>query len=243
MTVRFGNYRLGLYVVTLLLAGTVLGLAANFASIFLPNLHRDFTIFAIIIPSLTILVFLFQLQWALPLSEVIVLLILDILWLAMGAWSTDVIGNVQCDTLRGQTTPSKSGTTSLQAYCYEMKVIQAFSWALFGLFTIAIWILFKLIHQAQRFGRYDIWHEPIRADISTTELPWFGEMPGYYNTSNHGHGAPYPQSPSAYGGSHFAPSMPMAQPGHSLIIQPGINGAPPTVTQVPIQQMGMPMSA
>jgi hypothetical protein len=56
----------------------ILGLAANFAEVFLPNYHRefllvlqllreieqgtkgDFTIFALIIPSLTILAFLIQ---------------------------------------------------------------------------------------------------------------------------------------------------------------------------------------
>jgi len=38
----------------------------------------------------------------------------------------------------------------------------------------------------------------------------------------------------AYPGGY--PQMPMMQPqgGHSIIIQPGINGAPPTITQVPI---------
>jgi len=57
MTVRFGNYRTMFYgkrhqptfwaaltisqsVAVFLLSGTVLGLAGNFASLFLPNLHR-----------------------------------------------------------------------------------------------------------------------------------------------------------------------------------------------------------
>ncbi len=61
--------------------------------------------------------------------------------------------------------------------------------------------------------------------------------PGYYNTNYPG--MPYPQSPS--GAYPYYPPMPMAQPGHSIIIQPGVNGQPPTVTQVPINQM--PMSA
>jgi len=43
-----------------------------------------------------------------------------------------------------------------------MKTIQALSWALFGGFAIAIGVLFQLVAQAQRFGRWQIWSEPIR---------------------------------------------------------------------------------
>ncbi len=94
----------------------------------------------------------------------------------------DVIGPLQCDALGGQTMPAKNGGQSglpggsmfclifyffdlpanFQAYCYEMKVIQAFSWALFIMFVVALWILFQLAAQAERFGRYQIWREPIR---------------------------------------------------------------------------------
>ncbi|KAJ3505949.1 hypothetical protein NLJ89_g7144 [Agrocybe chaxingu] len=228
MTVHFGNNRLGFYIVTLLLSGTVLGIAGNFASLFLPSLHRDFTIFALIVPSLTILFFLLSLQWAQPRTEAIELFIIGTFWLAMGAWSTDIIGFVQCDTLGGQRIPSKNdGTTSAQSYCYQMKVVQAFSWALFALFVIAFWILMRLVHQAQRYGRYHIWEEPIR------ELPWFGEAPGYYNTAG-GYPYPYPQSPGM--GPMPQPygyPMPMQVPGQSIVIQPGVNGAPPTITQIP----------
>lgn len=223
MTVRFGNHRLGFYLFTLALSGVVLGLAANFASIFLPDYHRDFTIFALIVPSLTILTFLIQLQWAQPQTEAISLIILCILWLTEASWATDIIGNVQCDSLKGQHIPTIGGQTSFQAYCYKMKTIQAFSWALFCAFVIAIIILFQLVYQAERFGRWQIWSEPIR------ELGWFGEMPGYYNAPY----STYPQSPGG-GYPYFPGPMPMVQPGSSIIIQPGINGAPPTVTQVPL---------
>lgn len=68
--------------------------------------------------------------------------------------------------------------------------------------------------------------------LALVELPWFGEMPGYYNTNAHGHGMAYPQSP---GGMYpYYPQMPQTQPGHSIIIQPGVNGQPPTITQVPL---------
>lgn len=42
-----------------------------------------------------------------------------------------------------------------------MKVIQAFSWANFILFVVAFLIILKLISQAQGYGRWNIWAEPI----------------------------------------------------------------------------------
>ncbi|KAL0950014.1 hypothetical protein HGRIS_010022 [Hohenbuehelia grisea] len=229
MTVQFTNNRIVLYVVTFLLSATVLGLSAHFASVFLPRLHQDFTIFALIISSLTIFTFLITLQWAQPRTEAPVLFILGALWLAMGAWSTDVIGNVQCDGLAGQRTATKNGDMSAQAFCREMKVIQAFSWMLFVLLWVSFVILLALVSQAQRFGRWRIWDEPIR------ELGWFGEMPGYYNQGSGTPGA-YPQQYMPYGNGYpMFPQQPMfqQQPGQSIIIQPSANGGAPTVTTVP----------
>jgi hypothetical protein len=88
-------------------------------------------------------------------------------------------------------------------------------------------------------GRYDIWREDVR------ELPWFGQAPGYpgagYATYSGQYGnrgypgsyaQPYAQSysqyPTTYGGN-----VVQQQPGHSLVIQPGMNGGAPTVQQVP----------
>lgn len=228
MTIKFGNNRLAFYLVVFVLSGTVLGLAANFASIFLPKLHHDFTIFALIVPALTIFIFLLSLQWAQPRTEALVYFILGTMWLAMGAWSTDIIGNVQCDGLAGQRTAAKHGDTSAQGFCYEMKVTQAFSWALFAMFVIAFYILMQLVHHAERMGRHFIWQEPIR------ELPWFGEMPGYYNTRTGGT-MQYPASAGFAPGYQYPMSaVPMQTPGHSIIIQPGMNGQPATVTQVPM---------
>jgi len=223
MTVRFGNYRLAFYISVLLLSGTVLGLAAHFASIFLPQLHQGFTIFALVVPSITIFVFLSALQWSQPNIEAVILFVMWAIWLAMGSWSTDIIGSVQCDALGGQRTATKNGDTSLQAYCYEMKVIQAFSWMIFVLCSFAFIILLQLITQAQRFGRWNIWYEPIK------ELGWYGEYPGYYNrTTQPVVQYPYYQGYTApYGYTQAA-----QQPGQSIVIQPSING--PTVTQVPL---------
>ncbi|KAJ3997025.1 hypothetical protein F5050DRAFT_1493717 [Lentinula boryana] len=229
MTVRFVNYRLALYISVFLLSGAVLGLDAHFAAIFLPRLHQGFTIFALVIPSLTIFIFLLTLQWSQPRVEAIVLFVLWTIWLAMGAWSTDIIGTVQCDALAGQRTATKNGDMSAQSYCYEMKVIQAFSWMIFVLCSFAFIILMQLVTQAQRFGRYMIWYEPIQ------NLGWFGEWPGLYNTTTQPM-VQYPQHQYAvpYGYPLQAGSGIPQQPGHSIIVQPSANGGPATVTQIPI---------
>ncbi|KAF8739249.1 hypothetical protein AX14_010412 [Amanita brunnescens Koide BX004] len=221
MTFRFVAYRIGFYVAVFLLSGTVLGLAAHFATLFPSGAHHNFTIFALVVSSLNILLFLLSVQWALPRTEVIELSILAALWLAMGAWSGDIIGFIQCDGLGGQSIATKSGFTSYQGYCYEMKVIQAFSWMTFVLIAFAIIVLMQLATQAQMYGRYNIWLEPIR------ELPWFGEAPGYYNTYTN----QYPQTQMVYPYPTMIPGMQPVTPGHTMFIQPGINGQA-TITQL-----------
>ncbi|KAE9410532.1 hypothetical protein BT96DRAFT_953108 [Gymnopus androsaceus JB14] len=199
MTVRFANYRLTFF-------STVLGLAAHFAAIFLPSLHAGFTIFALVVPSLTLFILLSTLQWSQPRIEAIVLFVLWAIWLAMGSWSTDIIGSIQCDALGGQRTATKNGSISGRSYCYEMK---AMSW--------------MLITQAQRFGRWNIWNEPVQ------ELGWYGEFPGYYNRTTQ----PMVQFPYYQGYAPYGYVQPGAQqPGQSIVIQPSANG--PTVTQIPV---------
>ena len=71
------------------------------------------------------------------------------------------------------------------------------------------------------------------------ELGWFGEYPGYYNYGSGTHNpaaqgmppAGYPQYPYPYMPGY--PQMQQPSPGTAIVIQPGINGAPPTITQVP----------
>ncbi|KAL0953851.1 hypothetical protein HGRIS_005027 [Hohenbuehelia grisea] len=221
MASQFITNRTYFYVLTFLLTIVVLGLSANFANLFLPHLHPDFTIFSLVVTSLTIFAFLLSFQWATPRTEAILMFLLAALWLAMGAWSTDVIGNVQCDGLGGQRTPTKTGDMSLKAYCREMKVTEAFSWMLFVLFAIAFSLILALVSQAQRFGMGDTWAMPIR------ELRWFGEGPGMYNQGASGQ--------QQYGPGQMGYAQPgMQYPGTSTIIQPGVNGAPPTVRQVPL---------
>jgi len=223
MTVRFASYRIAFYVAIFLLSGTVLGLAAHFANIFLPHLHPDFTIFALLIPALTIFIFLLSLQFGQPWTEAISLFILWALWLAMAAWATDIIGSVQCDTLTVETMLTKNGEIRQREYCYEMKVIQAFSWMQFVMFSLAFTILLALVSQAQRFGRPDIWGDPIQ------ELGWFHELPGYYNHHQQGM-MQYPAYPQQYGYPMQQGYVQGQQPVYQ--IHQGPNGT--TVTQVPI---------
>ena len=84
-------------------------------------------------------------------------------------------------------------------------------------------------------GRFQIWREDIR------ELPWFGQAPGYPGIGYAAYSSQY--GPRGYPGSYaqtaqypattYGGSVVHQQPGHSLVIQPGLNGGAPTVQQVP----------
>ncbi|KAH7929460.1 hypothetical protein BV22DRAFT_1029510 [Leucogyrophana mollusca] len=237
MTILFMNLRLVGYVSVCLLSGTVLGLAANFARLFLPNINHDFTIFSLVVPSLTIFVFLLLVQFAQPIIEVIVHFILGVLWLAMGAWSADIIGYVQCYPLGGQEQPTSNGSMSARTYCYEFKVIEALSWCIFVLFAFFFMIIISLTMRAVVCGRYYAWREHI------SQLGWFGELPGYPTEAVYprgppmvgygnyaGYGQPYPMMGH---GVQIGGNYVQQIPGHSIVIQPGANGHPPTITQVP----------
>jgi len=226
MTVRFGNYRMFAYVFIFLLVGTVLGLTANFAKIFLPEIHHDFIIMTLVVAGLTIFTFIFLFQWSQPQIEVIILFILGVLWLSVAAFSTDTIGHIECYPLFGnQTAAANGGTTSYREYCYEMKVIEGFSWAIFILFALFFIIVIALTNRAVGFGNHHAWEEPIQ------HLPWFGEMPDYYRQA---YGGGYGGQPGFPGQQYmYPPGAIQQQPGHSLIIQPGRHGQPTTVQQVP----------
>lgn len=81
-------------------------------------------------------------------------------------------------------------------------------------------------------GRPDIWSDDIR------ELPWFGQEPGWPGQGYATYSSRYPRGYSSgqytqypattYPGSHI-----QQQPGRSIVIQPGMNGMPATVSQVP----------
>ncbi|KAI5124976.1 hypothetical protein M0805_007402 [Coniferiporia weirii] len=208
----------------------VLGLAANFANLFLPHIDRPFVVFALVVPSATLVIFLVISQRSRPLIDLILLFILDVLWLSMGAWSTDIIGGVQCFSLGG-TQPTKTGTMPAQTYCYEMKAIEAFSWANFGILTIAFIVLVILINRLASYGQFGGWN------ASMSEVPWFGQ-PVYGGGMPYG-GAPYGPYGGGYGnpqatfaGNGQMPYVIQQAPGHSVVIQPNPGGMP-TVSQIP----------
>jgi hypothetical protein len=227
MTILFTNLRLVAYISVFFLSGTVLGLTANFANLFLPDINHDFTIFSLVVPSVTIFVFLLLVQFGQPALEVTAHFMLGVLWLTLGAWSGDIIGYVQCYGLNGQEQPTKSGTMSARTYCYEMKVIEALSWCIFVLFAVFFVIVIALTTRAVVLGRVYAWREHI------SQLGWFGEWPAYPTE------AIYPRPAHAYAPYHQPYGMPMGAnyvqqvPGHSIVIQPGVHGAPPVITQMP----------
>ncbi|KAI0774310.1 hypothetical protein C8Q74DRAFT_1269417 [Fomes fomentarius] len=241
MTQLFRDMRLYGNIILLLLTATVLGITAYWASIFLPDVRHDYSIFALIIPSLTILLILVGLQWSTPRTEAFFLFVVGVLWLAMAAWTTDIIGNTQCDAQTSQTVPTHNGgTLSARSWCYEMRVVQAFSWMIFCLYAIFLYILIALTSRAKTLGRMYAWAEPI------VELPWFGQWPGYpegqYPQQNgmypgqyaYPAGIPMSYPGVGYPGSQVAPGYVIQQnPGYSVVIQPGVGGQPPTITQVP----------
>ncbi|KAG6335641.1 hypothetical protein ID866_3457 [Astraeus odoratus] len=222
MTVLFTNLRIAAYIFVFALSGTVLGVAGNFAKLFLPHVQHDYTIFSLVVPSVTVLALLCLLQFAQPAVEVTAHVALGILWLTMGAWTSDIIGPVQCYILGGVTTPTNDGTMSARSYCYQMKVLEAFSWALF--ISCFVVVVVSLTSRAVAFGRRFAWSEHI------SQLGWFGEFPGYPTEAIYPrpHFAPYPYYPYQAGGGYV-----QQMPGHSVVIQPGVNGAPPTITQMP----------
>ncbi|KAH8118269.1 hypothetical protein DFH11DRAFT_659406 [Phellopilus nigrolimitatus] len=227
-TVRY--YTLGAVFITSIV---VLGLAANFASLFLPHIHRPYTIFAVIVPAATMIVIVFLLQRSMPGIELTVLFLLDVLWLTMASWSSDVIGHVECFSLGGQTQPTKTGTMSLQTYCYEMKAIQAFSWANFAILLIAFIILIILVNRlASMGGQNAAWN------ASMSDLPWFGQYGSPYGGyGGGGYPGGYPggnQQAMFTGGNGQMPYVIQQAPGHSVVIQPNPGGVP-TVAQIPGQ--------
>jgi len=233
MTVLFRNIRCYGYIAVLLLSAGVLGISAYFASIFLPDLHHDYSIYSLVPPSWSIFIFILMLVNSTPRADAIFLFISDILWLTLAAWSSDTLGSTQCDALGDSRTSTKNGTISARSYCDLSKVLEAFAWANFCLITLCLIFLFTLAYRSVAMGRPDIWGEDIR------ELPWFGQAPGwpglgyvsYSSQNSRGHaGAPYTQYPvTTYGGGNVY----QQQPGHSIVIQPGRSGTA-SVSQVPM---------
>jgi len=229
MTVLFRDLRAYGYITVIFFSATVLGISAYFASIFLPNLHHDFSVFALIPPSWTIFILILLLVSSSPRADAIFLLISDILWLTLAAWSSDSLGATQCDALGGARTSTKNGTISARSYCDLSKVVEAFSWATFCLLTLYFVFVVTLASRSVAMGRQFIWTEDIR------EMPWFGQAPGYpgvgYGSYSSQYGRGYPTQYAQYP-TTIAGNVVQQQPGQSLLIQPGMGGMPATVQQV-----------
>ncbi|KIJ20032.1 hypothetical protein PAXINDRAFT_68657 [Paxillus involutus ATCC 200175] len=223
MTVLFSNLRFIAYLSVFLLSGAVLGLVGHLASLFLPTINHDFTIFSLVVPSATIFVFIILIQFAQPMIEVTLLFMLGVLWLGMGAWSADIIGYVQCYVLGGVEQQTNNGTMSARTYCYQMKVIEALSWCIFVMFAFFFVIEIALTTRAVVLGRAYAWRE------HTSQLGWFGEWPAYPGEAIYPRGPAYAHGPyQPYAGNYVQQA-----PGHSIVIQPGMHGGPAMVTQVP----------
>ncbi|KAH7105710.1 hypothetical protein BKA62DRAFT_401350 [Auriculariales sp. MPI-PUGE-AT-0066] len=257
----FQRVRTTAYICIIISSIVVLGIAAHLASEFLPTYHAPFIIFSLIASVLTFVLliimyaaaprsqyillthglFLRSMLRSTPRWDMVALFILAVLWLAMGAYSTDFIGYVECFALGGQTTPTKNGhSTSARSYCYELKTIQAFSWTNFGILTLAFIVLLCLVLRVLAHGRWTIWNE------SVSELPFFGQMGGFqgqpvlpFNYSYAPQQPYYVAQQQAYAGTPGYFQQPpgnviMQQPGYGVMVQPQMAGQPPVITQVPL---------
>ncbi|KIJ56673.1 hypothetical protein M422DRAFT_62623 [Sphaerobolus stellatus SS14] len=242
----FARLRLYTYIILIIFSAVVLGLAADLASKFINTSRADYSIFSIVVSALSILVLIFILLRSQPRVDLWVAFIIGVLWLSLAAWSVDIVGNVQCVDLVGQTLNTTQGAkTSAAAWCREMKAIEAISWAIFASLAIAFILLIALATRAQSIGMHNAWARSI------SDLPWWGENEAgepYYTGGGHGSegygsyngnpaaaynaNAAYNAAALAYPGAQIV----QQQPGHSVVIQPGPGG--PRVQQVPGSLMG-----
>lgn len=160
MTSNYNRFRLALFVVGFVAACIVLGISINLANYFLPTGLHDFLIFSIVASAFTIIVLIILAQRSQPWIDAIALLILAVLWVAMGAYSQDIIGHQLCYSMRGQTMPAKNNTTfSAESYCRQMKTILAFSWTNFAFLTVGLIFLFQRVSEMQEKYGPDAWRE------------------------------------------------------------------------------------
>ncbi|KAI0317935.1 hypothetical protein OF83DRAFT_86388 [Amylostereum chailletii] len=217
------------------LSAVVLGISAFLASQFLPNIHHDFTIFALIPPSWTIFVYIILLLTSTPRVEAFFLFVTGTLWLSesaiythrssgaeysviivMGAWSASTLGSTKCESFGDATTPTTSGTMSARTYCDMSKVQEAFAWALLVLHVLFLFFVISLSSRSVAMGRRRIWKENIN------DLPWYGQAPsmsGYAEAS-------YPGYPAGYQPQYYAGQAYTGQTAYTNQTYPGYAGMP-----------------
>jgi len=235
MTVLFKNLRISAYVTVLVLASGVLGIASYLASQFLPHTRSSYTIYSLVAPSFTVAVLIIILLFgSRPWIDALFLLIMAISWLALAAWTSDINGPADCFSLGSARTQTTHGTMSAKAFCYEAKTVEGISWSIFIILLLFLILVVTLANKSQVLGWPDIWQDDV------TDLPWFGEYPGYP-------GIPIPpyaglrpdfenQAPATAGGASqilVNGGVIPHQPGYSIIIWPGVNGEPPRIEQRP----------
>jgi len=237
----FTDIRRGVFVALILLSGGTMGIAIDFSTMFSSNFHGSFNTFSIIAPATTIVILIIILLRSTPCWDCVSLATLAILWLAMGAWSTDVIGGIQCEALGGQQTPTKHGQTSYQAWCREMKIIEAFSWANFGILALSIIVIIILVVRLFSIGHQGVWGR------SVAELEWFsnpysrfangmGGMGGMNGMGGMG-GMGTTGGMSTMAGNPFSQPLAAGSQTSALGMANGATGVPATMaTGQPIQQ-------
>ena len=135
---------------------------------------------------------------------------------------------------------------SSKAFCYQAKTVEGVSWSIFilrlsrlhslrldplmrNIVTFFLIFVITLANRSQVLGWPDIWSE------DTIDLPWFGEYPGYpggplYTLSPQLEN----QAPPVQGAQMVINgSLVQQQPGHSIVIWPGVNGEGPRIEQRP----------
>jgi len=209
----------------------VLGVSANFATLFLPNIHEDFIIFSLVVSSATLIALIVISSNAQPRFDLFILFLVAVGWVSMGSWSADIIAHIECTSLKGQTTPTKTGTMPYDSYCRQMKTILAFSWTNFAITTIIFILLLILVIRVVSWGRHEAWGE------SWSGVPWFGQnMEGGYGGGGYGQGyqMQYPNyqytGPIQTGPNQYTVNQ---VPGHSIVIGGGGQGGVPNIQQFP----------
>ncbi|QRV73749.1 membrane-associating domain protein [Ceratobasidium sp. AG-Ba] len=243
-------------------AAVVLGITVNLNSRLSSTGIHDFLIFSLVVSILTIIVCIILALRSQPRVEAGVVFVLGVLWLTMGAYSTDVVGQQSCYAQRGQTIPANSDTTySAESYCRQMKTVQAFSWANFVFLAILFGLLVGVGMKLNDQDKHDVWKDAGRSRGSDPEMleerhltrppPPIGypaESPvspvrrggsgrstsGRSTSGRSGRSGQRFVYPDAYGASPMPmPQVIQQQPGHSVIVRNGeVFQVPGSVTSI-----------
>ena len=90
-------------------------------------------------------------------------------------------------------------------------------------------LVIVLANKSQILGWPEIWDDDI------TDLPWFGQRPGYPGEPLYSSYPGFQENQAPISGPEMLGNggVFQQQPGHSIIIWPGVNGGPPRIEQRP----------